>query len=185
MPHYHLTCVIYGCIQVSYATRQRKPEGTTSEPGTNSAARTIAVVGSCSTTRQELFHLSTSGISVPGAGARPKKARSGQRCESCLYRQALTHLGASTADVRRQRQANVERQRRSGVDSNAPSRAEAWLRGGQPVLVLSIWNIDLIVCWAKSSLRHINFWRRTSSGPSTPRRRLRMNKPAALYARVS
>src|ERR1700733_4251521 len=185
MPHYHLTCVTYGCIQMSYAPRQRNPEGSTSEPGANSAARTISAVGSCSTACQELFHLAASGVSVPGAGARPKRACSGQRSEGCLYRQALTHFGASTPDVCRQRQANLERERRSGVDSHAPSRSEAWLRGGQPVLVLSIWNIDLIVCWATSSFRHINFWRRTSSGPSTPRRRLRMNKPAALYARVS
>src|ERR1700740_2917362 len=46
MPHYHLTCVTYGCIQMSYAARQRNPEATTSEPGPNSAAPTIAAVGS-------------------------------------------------------------------------------------------------------------------------------------------
>src|ERR1700730_1486020 len=185
IPLAYLTYVIYGCIHMSYGSSQRRPEGQAPQSCTKPITPATPPRSCRPTARKVLFHLPASGLSVPRASATVARACSGQRSESCLYRQTLAHSRAPVAEVCRQGQTHLERKRQSGADGHARSRTEAWLRSGQRALVLSIWNMVSIVCWVTSLPKPINCWYRTSSGPPAARRRLGRYKPTAIEAHWS
>src|SRR5271157_2137891 len=185
IPRCLLTCVVYGCSVMANASSQRCPKSQAPQPGADFAASATPTIGGGPTARQDLFHLSSSGLSLHPAGAASDRPRSRQRSQGCLYRQTLTHSGRPHPDLCHGRGSFVKRERQSSLDGHAQSGTEAWLSSGQRAPLRSISNIALIAYSQTSSPMPINSWCRTGAGLSAPCRRFRMNKMAALYARVS
>jgi hypothetical protein len=85
--HQVLTCVSYGCIYMSYASRHSCSTGAAPQSLPNPASGLFITLRGRSTARQIVFHFSTSGLSISQAGRTLKASRSHQPPQDCLHRQ--------------------------------------------------------------------------------------------------
>lgn len=168
---WYLTVVICSCIQVSYVSCRRSAKSRASQPGKNTSKAAARSVSCCAAARQQVFHLSASGLPIRCTSPAIEEACDGQRCQGCLYCQALTESGATAASPCLKHWSYVERSRRARTAEDAWQRARTWLRSGPSALAPSIWNTNLTVCLPISSHRLINFSFRISSGPPVAPRR--------------
>jgi hypothetical protein len=161
-----LTCVCYGCIYMSYASRQRCSTGATPQSLPNPASALFVTFSSCSTARQGMFPVFPSGVSLSHGGSAPKTPRPRQPSQDCFHRQTAIHASPPTPPLCCSHSAHVERHRQSRLGCDARSRAEAWLNSGQPGRrARFIWNINSIAYWIPSSFKPTKPWSPTSGGP--------------------
>ena len=169
--HQVLTCVSYGCIYTSYASRHRCSTGAAPQSLPNPASGLLIPLRSRSTARQIVLHFSTAGLSISQAGRTFKAPRSHPPPQDCLHRQTAAHPDPPTAHVCCSQSTHLERPRRSRLDRDARSRTEAWLNRGQPGAARCSWNMGSIAYEIPSSSKPTNCWCPTSGGPHmTPRR---------------
>jgi len=164
--HRILTVVCYGCIYMSYATRQRRSTGATPQSLPNPASALFVTFSSRPTARKNMLAVIPSGVSLSQAGSALKTPCSRQPSQDCFHRQTAIHAGSSTSPVCCSHSAHVERHRQSRLNRDARSRTEAWLTSGQSGRrARFICNISSIAYWIPSSFKLTKFWFPTSGGP--------------------
>lgn len=166
----HLVC--YGCIYMSYASRQRCSTCTPPQSLPNPAAALFLTFPGGSTPRKGMLPVFPSGVSLSQAGSAVKTARSRPSSQDCFYRQTATLAGPPTPPLCCSYSAHVERDRQSRLNRDARSRTEAWLTRGKPGRrARFIWNIASIGYWIPSWFKPTKCWSPTSAGPhAIPRR---------------
>jgi hypothetical protein len=171
-PRQFLLFVCYGCIYMSYASRQRCSTSTPPQSLPNAAAALFVTFPSGSAARTGMLPVFPSGVSLSQAGSAIKAARSRPLSQDCFYRQTATRTGPPTPPLCCSYSAHVERYRQSRLNRNARSRTEAWLTSGQAGRrARFIWNITSIGYWIPSSFKPMKCWSPTSAGPhAIPRR---------------
>ena len=169
--HQVLTCVSYGCIYTSYASRHCCSTGAAPQSIPNPASGLFITLRSRSTARQIVLHFSTSGLSISQAGQTPKGSCSRQPSQDCLHRQTATHADPPTAHLCCSQSTHVERHGQSRLNRDARSRTEAWLNGGQVGAARCSWNISSIAYWIPSLSKPTNCWCPTNCGPHMTLRR--------------
>lgn len=167
-----LTCVLCSCIYMAYASRYCRAKGATAQPCLETASAWLAAFPSCSATREGMFALVPSGISVYRAGSAADKTCFRQPSQDRLHGQTAILARRPSPASCRSHAAYVERHRWSGSDRGARSRTEAWLTGGQSGhRARCSGNISSTVCSIPSSSRPMKPWSPTSDGPHTNPRR--------------
>jgi hypothetical protein len=166
-----LRVVVYSCIYMAYAC-QRSSTGATPQ----SVAKPLAplpVTGRCSSTaRQDMFHLSSPGISLRKASPGFEGTSPCHLSQDCFHGQTAIRTSPPASALCCPHWADIERYRQSGSKRDAQSRTEAWLTGGQSDgRARFSWNISLIACCIPNLLKLTQYWCQTSFGTRADRSR--------------
>jgi hypothetical protein len=166
----HLPCVIYGCIFVTYGSRQRGRKSRTSQL----CSRTLAAVRSsarcCRADGAGPRRLSTSSLSLSAAGAPLETTSSRRGYQGCFHCEALARVSATRALVREHYGSLVKRDRQPGVAGGPEAEKRAWLSAAHRTATLFSWNIDSIVCFSRDWSKPTNCWCRRYVGRLDQRR---------------
>jgi hypothetical protein len=172
IPRQVLTLVSYGCIYTSYASRHCRTKGATPKSRPHLASAWFVTLPSCSTTREGMFPVLPSGVSLYQAGAAVKCPPPRQPSQDRLHCQTAILAGQPTPPLFCSHATYVERHRQSLPDRDARSRTEAWLTSGQPGHCARFsGNISSIAYTTPSSSKPTKSWSPTSGGPHTNPRR--------------
>ena len=167
-----LTCVSYGCMCMTYASRYCRTKGATAQSRAHTASAWWVALPSCSATCEGVFPLASSGVPVYRAGSAADKTSPCQPSQDCFYGQASISAGRRNPPLCRSHAADVERHHRSRSDRGARSRSEAWLTGAQPGHRARFsGNISSTVYSIPNSSRPMKPWSPTSDGLLTTARR--------------
>src|SRR6266478_6062748 len=111
----HLCRVIYGCIVVTYGSRQRERKSRTPQPcpRTTAADRSSATCGRADGAR--LRCLSASSLSLSAAGPPFEATSPHRRHQGRFHREALPKVGTTSALVREHHWSIAKRNRQPGV----------------------------------------------------------------------
>lgn len=165
-----LTYAFYGCIYTSYGSRYCHTEGATPQSLPCAASALFVLFPSCAATREGLFPLLASGISLYQAGPATKASCPCRLAQDCLHGQAAICAGPATPPLCRPHWAHVERHGQSCLD--ARSRMEAWLSSGQSGRYAPCGgNFTSIAYSSPSSSRSTKSWSPTNDGPHVHPRR--------------
>jgi hypothetical protein len=143
--------------------RQQRSTGTTPQSFPNPAPALFVAFRSCATARENMFHLLSSGLSLPEAGSALKPTCSGHSTQDRLHSQVAHSPGSRTPSLCRSYSAHVERNRQWRLECDAP-RSKAWLNRGQGRARFTC-NINTIDCLVRNSPKRTNCWCPTSGGP--------------------
>jgi hypothetical protein len=171
-PCQFLTFVCCGCIYTSYESCHRRTTGATSQSRAYAASAWLVAFPSCPATREGMFPLFPSGVSVYRAGPRANNACSRRSSQGRIHYQIAFLAGAQAPSPCGSQAAYVERHRQSRLDSGARSRTGAWLTTGQPGHRARFsGNISLIAYSIPSSSKPMRLWSLISDGlRANPRR---------------
>jgi hypothetical protein len=171
-PRQFLTFVVCGCIYTSYGSCHCRRKGATAQSGPHAASAWLAAFPSRSATREGMFPLLSSGVSVYRAGSAAERAYSRQFSQGRFHCQIAILAGPQAPPPCCSHAAYLERHRRSRSDSGARSRTGAWLTIGHPGhRARCSGNISSIAYSIPSSSKPMKFWSPTSAGPHTNPRR--------------
>jgi len=159
-----LIVVFCSCIYMAYACHRRSTGATPQSVAKPLAA--LPVSGSCSSTaHQDMFHLTSPGISLRKASPGFERTSPRHLSQSCFHNQTAILPSPPASALCCPHWADTERYRQSGSKRDARSRTEAWLTSGQPGgRARFSWNISLIACCNPNLLKPTKYWSQTSSG---------------------
>jgi hypothetical protein len=162
-----LTCVIDGCIYVTYGPGQRRTESRASQPRPRLAAAVQATARSGRAVGPGVCDITTTGLSLSATSAAVEKAGTGaaERSEDSIYRQAVAQFNSASEAVRDGAGIVAQRSSQSGLAGTISERARAWLSRSPLHAALCSWNIASIVCCQTSWLRSTRHWYPTNAGP--------------------
>jgi hypothetical protein len=167
-----LTFVLYGCIYTSYGSCHRRTKGPASQSRPYTASAWLVAFAGRSATREGMFPLLPSGVSVYQAGATTNDAGPRPSSQGRIYCQIAIFAGAQAPPPCGSQAGYVERHRQSRPGSGARSRTGAWLSTGQPGHRARFsGNISLTAYSIPSSSRPMKLWSLTSDGPHANSRR--------------
>ena len=154
----HLSYVIYGCIFVTYGSRQRGRKSRTPQPcsRTLAAVRSSARCGRADGTGPR--RLCTSSLSLSAAGSPFETTSSRRRYQSRFHCEAFARVGATRTFVRKHYRSLVKRDRQPGIAGGPEAEKRAWLSAAQRSATLFSWNIDSIVCSSGNWSKPTNCW---------------------------
>ena len=166
-----LIIVFCSCIYMAYAC-QRRSTGATPQSVSKPLAA-LPVTGRCSTTaRQDMFHLTSPGISLRKASPGFEGTSPRHFSQNCFHGQTAILTSPPASGLCCPHWGDIERYRQSRSKRDARSRTEAWLRSGQPGgRARFSWNISLIACCTPNLLKLTKYWCQTSSGTRADRSR--------------
>ena len=180
-------------IYVSDSSRQPYRKGPTAQFSPHPSAAVSALARGGPQTRPELFHLRAPGLSLPRAGTATQAPSPGRRCQSILHRQAFAPSRRATPHLRRYDRIDVEQGRRQPCLLGGPAPwGRSWLTGRalrrEPSHLE--YHFDRLLpdklAQAYELLASDRCWSiAPSPQPASCPEVVEMNKPAALYARVS
>ena len=160
-----LTCDINRRMYMSYASRQRCPEGPAAQSGSHPSPRACATARGRRTPRPRLGHLQAPSLSLSPSGTEAQTTRSGGGCQSFFYGQAFTASGGNAPQVCRLDWTNPERDRQPSIAEDLAPWGRSWLTARQDGNVGCGWNINLIGWGRRDWPRLMNAWCPTRSGP--------------------
>jgi len=147
---------------MSHAQSQRYAKGRATQSCARSVAPQAISRGSLRACADVLY-FSPPGVSLPGTS--PTFKGTGSRCRSQdrFHCKALSGFSRQTPGVRIFHRADLERHRQPCGREVIEPRAKTWLRSRRMASGWPFgWNIGLIACWPKSSLKLMNCWYRNS-----------------------
>ena len=143
---------------MSHAESKRYPEGSAAQLRSGSVALQATSRGSLRACKNAL-HLPPSGISLPATSATPEGAGCHWGSQDRLHGQALSNFGRPTQGLCIFDRTDPERHRQPCGFAAAATRAKTWLKSRRMAIRWPFgWNIDLIACWPKNSLKRTNCW---------------------------
>src|SRR6267143_6837236 len=150
--------VIYGCILVTYGSRQcgRKSPAPQPCPRTAAALRSPARRGRAD--GPGLQCLSSSSLSLSAAGPAFEATSSYRRYQGRLHREAFPRIGTTSSLVREHDWSFAKRDRQPGVAGGTDAEKKAWLSELHRAAMLFSWNIDSIVCSSRNWSKPTNCW---------------------------
>jgi ribosomal protein S10 len=154
----HLPRVIYGCIFVTYGSRQCGRKSRTSQPCPRTLAAVRSSASCCRADGAGPRSLSTSSLSLSAAGSPIETASSHRRYQSRFHREALARVSATRALVRKHYGSLVKRDRQPSVVGGSEAEKRAWLSALHRSATLFSWNIDSIVCSSRNWSKPTNCW---------------------------
>src|SRR5215467_6332913 len=163
-----LTCDTISHTYMTYAPRERCPEGRAPQPS-SPAARAIQPAPSSRETGSGVLDLRSSGLPLPAASPASQRTGSHRRRQVGVHRQTLGGPDRESAAVRGPHGDVDQRGRHPSPAGMAASGARAWLTASQVGRVLFNWNIDSIVYCQPSWSRHTSYWYPKSVGPLSRR----------------
>ena len=171
-PCQFLTCVFNGCIYTSYGSCHCRTKGAASQSRPYAASAWLVAFAGRPATREGMFLILPSGVSVYQAGARTNNASPRRPSQGRIHCQIAIFAGAQASPPCGSQAGYVERHRQSRPGGGARSRTGAWLSTGQPEHRARFsGNISLTDYSIPSSSRPMKLWSLTSDGPhANPRR---------------
>ncbi len=154
----HLPHVIYGCIVVTYGSRQRDRKSPAPQPCPATAAPVRSSAGRGGADGAGLRCVSASSISLSAAGPALEATRSDRRYQSRLHREALPRVDTTNPLVREHDGSIAKRDRQSGVAGGTEAETKAWLSELHATATLFSWNIASIVCSSRNWRKPTNCW---------------------------
>lgn len=166
-----LIVVLCSCIYMAYACQRRSTGAAPQSVAKPLAA--LPVTGRCSSTaRQDIFHLTSSGISLRKTSPSFEGSSSRPLSQNCFHDQTAVRTSPRASALCSPHWVDIERYRQSGIKRDARSRTEAWLTSGQPGgRARFSWNISLIACCTPNLLKLTKYWYQTSFGTRAGRSR--------------
>jgi len=141
-----LTCVAYGCMFMTDATRQRDPESRATQSRARPAAACRSTLRCGRTVSPRLLHFATSSLSLPRTSSAAETADPAKRSQTGIHGEASTEPDSARADVRCGQKIVHQRGGQPSVARAAAARARAWVSRNQFGHASYSWNIDSTVC---------------------------------------
>jgi len=171
-PLQFLTVVRRGCMYTAYDSCHCRTKGATSESRTYAGSAWLVAFPGRPATREGMFALLPSGVSVCRAGSTANNAYSHRSSQDRIYCQIAIAAGPQAPPPCGSQAAYLERHSQPRSDSCARSRTEAWLTGGQPGhRARSSGSISSTAYSIPSLSKPMTLWSLTSDGPYTNPRR--------------
>jgi len=143
---------------MSHGQSPRYPESRATQPGARSVASPATSRGGLRA-GTNLFHLPSPGVSLFRTSTTPKGAGARWGSQDRFHGEALSDSGRPTPGLCRFDRADLERPRQPCCFEVTEPRAKTWLKGRRMAKGWPFgWNIGLIACWPKSSLKLMNCW---------------------------
>ena len=158
--------VVRGCMFMTDAARQRRPEGRAPQSRTDPASARRSTFRCCRAIGTRLLHFAASSLPLPRTRAALEGAGSAWRSQIGIYRQASTQPDSAGPSVRHNETIVHQRGGQPGVARAAAARTRAWVSRRQVGPGPVGWSIDLIVCCGTSWRKPICCWCRTNGGQS-------------------
>jgi hypothetical protein len=153
----NLRRVTYGCVVVTYGSRQRSPKSRAPQPCTQIAATFRPSAGCRRADGKGLRSLSSSSLSLSPASTAPEATGSYRRCQNRFYRQTFPKVDSASSRFREQDRFVVERARQPSATCGIAAATRAWLSAPSSTATLFTLNIALIVCSPRKSRKPTNF----------------------------
>ena len=158
--------VVIGCMFMTDAARQRRPEGRAPQSRTDSASASRSTFRCCRAIGTRVFHFAASSLPVPRTRATIEGPCSAWRSQIGIYSQASTQPDSAGPSVRHNETIVDQRGGQPGVARAAAARTRAWVSRRQVGPGPVGWSIDLSVCCGTSWRKPTCCWCRTNGGPS-------------------
>ena len=159
-----MTCVIYGCMVVTYGPRKRGRESRAAKSCSRPATPDRATARGCRAIGARLFHFFSTSLSIPAASGKAERAGPSKRVQAGLHSQAATQLDSARAVVRICQKNLNQRSREPSAIGVPATRGRSWLSRSQSRHACFGWNIALIACRLTNWLRLISCWYPTGDG---------------------
>src|SRR5258705_13050790 len=156
-PKRYLRRVTYGCVVVTYGSRQRSPKSRAPQPCTQIAAAFRPSAGCRRADGKGLRSLSSSSLSLSPASPAPEATGSYRRCQNRFYRQTFPKVGSASSRFREQHRLVVERDRQPSATGGMAAATRAWLSGPSPTATLFTLNIASIECSPRKTRKSTTF----------------------------
>ena len=141
-----MTRVACGCMFMTDATRQRVPEGRTSQSRARPVAACRSALRCGRTTGPGMLHFAAPSLALPRASSAAETAGPTKRSQTGVHCQASTQPGSARADIRCGQRIVHQRGGQPSVARAASARARAWVSRNQFGDAPCNWNIDSTVC---------------------------------------
>src|SRR5436190_934899 len=158
--------VVIGCMFMTDAARQRRPEGRAPQSRTDPASASQSTFRCGRAIGTRLLHFAASSLPLPGTRAALEGAGSAWRSQTGIYSQAFTQPDSAGPNVRYNETIIYQRGGQPGVAGAVAARARAWVSRSQVGHGPVGWSIDLIVCCGISWRKPTCCWCRTNGGQS-------------------
>jgi hypothetical protein len=152
-----LTFVVYGCIFMTYAARQRVRKSRAPQSRARPVAARRSTLRCGRTVGPRLLHFAASGLSLPRRSSATETAGPAQRSQTGIYRQTATQPGPARPQVCCSQRIVHQRGGQPSVARAAATRTRAWVSRNQIGNVPCSWNIDSTVCCRTSSRTCISY----------------------------
>lgn len=149
-PKSYLRHVIYGCVVVTHGASYYTGKSRAPQLRVETTATIRLFAGRCCSDGETLRHLSTTSVSLFGAGPAPGQTGSCRRSQGCFHCKTFSKTGSAPARFCESHRFVIERDREPGITCSFAAEKKAWLGGLHLTTAPFNLNIVSIVCSLKN-----------------------------------